>query len=150
MRQIGQVPSIEKLSLANTGVRGLEPLRRLRRLQLLIVPSNPVGDGELDYLKDVPIEAVFLEGTQVTDAGVARLQGTRTLREVRLGPTISPDAAALQRSIPGLRVTYREPGPPETPGTPRRIRFPFPRPPAPTPSPQGPLPPGTPANPDDF
>ena len=54
------------------------------------------------------LEALVVENTSITDAGLMHLKGLKRLRELRIVNTAVTDAGvkALQAALPNLKVEY--------------------------------------------
>lgn len=79
-------------------LKGLEPLGRLRTLQL---SGAPVTDAGLEHVgRAGSLWNIFLDNTEITDAGLAHLQGLRHLRSLRLqGTKVTAAGMALVKNF---------------------------------------------------
>jgi hypothetical protein len=102
--------SVELLGLGGTRTAGgLRHLRGLTRLRVLSLYGTHVGDRDLEHILHLPIEYLNIAATDVTDAGVLRLKGHKTLRELTVDGSISADVGReLARANPRLRIDYHD------------------------------------------
>jgi hypothetical protein len=83
------------VNLADTSVTdaGLEHLKGLRQLRMLILGSTQVTDAGLEHLDGLNrLQVLYLMNTQVTDAGLKHLNGLSQLQEFVLSNTRVTDA----------------------------------------------------------
>jgi eukaryotic-like serine/threonine-protein kinase len=62
----------------------LQYLSRQRRLLGLSLVGNPIGDRLFDYIKDLPLHSLSLNGTNVTDKGLVSASNMITLEDIDL------------------------------------------------------------------
>ncbi len=90
------LPELKSLELYGTLVQGpgLKELQALPKLEILFVTDANLTDDDLEYLSGLRLQALGLERTRVTDAGIAQLRAIMPhLRFIRLAGTQFTDAA---------------------------------------------------------
>lgn len=94
---IGSLTALEAVSLANTHVRISESsgtiLRNFPNLRVLYLSNTPLDDKGLERLVECKgIHDLFLDGTKITDAGLASLTNLPNLEELFLANTAITDS----------------------------------------------------------
>ena len=85
----------------------LDVLARLPGLQVLVLNGTRVTDTGLAYLGSMmSLQKLYLLGTKVTDTGLKELKELKGLRELNLGDTKVTDAGVkeLQAALPGVEI----------------------------------------------
>lgn len=80
LRQLGNFPDLQVLSLANAGItdNGVQSLSSLSKLKSLNLMHCPITDAGLQYLIEMPnLQRVNLEGTKTSVQGARDLQTLR-------------------------------------------------------------------------
>jgi hypothetical protein len=105
---------LESLYLFRTPVDDLSPIRQLTGLKRLILGFTEVTNAGVAAVEGFrELSSLDLMATPVSDAGLGRMRGLTKLRSLRLNATqVSDDAIAkLQRELPSLKiVAWNRPG----------------------------------------
>ena len=101
---LGAMVAMEELSLRDTGITSLEPLRGSTNLKHLDLVGSPIDDRGLRTVAEFQkLELLWLGGSQVSDAGLAHLKALPNLRILDLDRTKVGDAGlAFVCSLPRI------------------------------------------------
>jgi hypothetical protein len=117
---LGTMPTLRRLNLADCPLNDadLDRLLTLKDLSTLNVAGTKIGDAGVRKLSVLPLRALWLAGTGVTDAAVADLRGLTSLKVLDLGGTaVTADGLRrLKAALPGCNITPEPPPPPAAPG----------------------------------
>ncbi|MGH9657808.1 MAG: hypothetical protein ACRD96_04635, partial [Bryobacteraceae bacterium] len=101
LRDLSRLAKLERLralDLSRTPInaKGLEAVARIPRLrELRLVLARNIDDAAAPVLASMKLEALYLAGTGLTDAGLAKLHDAKSLRMLTLGST-KVTAAAVE------------------------------------------------------
>lgn len=103
--ELAKVPNIDSLNfMDNISIRGIEPLRELQKLQVIIAAKTAIGD--LSPLKEHrEIRWLDISNTHVSD--ISMLTGFTKLKELRADNTNIQNIDALA-AIPGIQKIYAD------------------------------------------
>jgi hypothetical protein len=104
----GHVTAITLIGSSRTTNTTLAEVGRLNHLQKLWLDFTQVTDAGLVHLQGLTnLSTLTLNGTQVTDAGLVHLKGLTNLSDLWLNGTQVTDAGVdeLKRSLPSLRIS---------------------------------------------
>jgi len=109
---VGKLSHLEMLDLRDTRITdaGLQHLRGLNRLKVLILTGTAVTDQGLAPLGDMPqLTVLSLEETKITDRGLQQLKGLANLGWLNLSATQITDAGlSCLKEYPSLDVLVLE------------------------------------------
>lgn len=91
------------------GIEGLSGLRQLRELRASTASNSPLTDASLAAIAKLErLEKLGIAGTGFTDAGIERLAGMRTLRELAVGagPQVTDAGLAKLAGLEKLERLY--------------------------------------------
>lgn len=106
-KHLRRLTRLRYLSLEDTPIQGGNLLRLTvpGTLKELLLENCPITDADLVYLKALPLECVILDGTRITDAGMAELGQMVTLQVLHIRGTAITDAGLQHLS--GLRNLFK-------------------------------------------
>jgi hypothetical protein len=90
---VARLPSLRDLTLDKCGVLSLLPLSQASTLRHLSLDDTPVADGELENLADLALETISLNDVPITDEGITHVCRNAQLRRVWLAGTAITDAS---------------------------------------------------------
>jgi len=104
LRELEQLQGLDLESCTSITDAGLEHVRRLTRLQVLFLDGTQVTDAGLTYLQDLKqLEELSLG--QVSDVGIVQLKEVRQLRVLHLNGTQISDGGLIPlRDLPNLET----------------------------------------------
>ena len=93
LRHIQGLTGLKRLGATRTGIRDLEPLKRLPQLESLSVPEE-IDDAQIAHLETLTnLNCLILECTQITDDAVAHLRNMKRLERLDIHKTKVSDAS---------------------------------------------------------
>ncbi len=103
------VTQLRVLILTDTGVTdaGLEYLKCVTQLRVLGLCGTKITDAGLEHVKELSqLQLLLLAGTKITDAGLEHLKGLTQLRWLYLGgsETTMAGIERLQHSLPNCKI----------------------------------------------
>lgn len=115
LKTIGKLTNITHLNLYQSRIRALHILDQLKKLVEVDLGSMAISDKELrTWKKGDELEKLFLEGTRVTDIGVAELARFPKLKLLTLQSTkVTTKVYEAISHLPSLETVYLgvDPGP---------------------------------------
>lgn len=109
--EMAKLPLLSGMGFKGTGITAadLQPFTSHKRLTGLVLTGNPtIDDNAMDVVVTMKaVRYLDLRGTSVTDEGLAKLRGAKSLTEVKCADTKStPEGAeALRKVLPKCKVT---------------------------------------------
>jgi hypothetical protein len=93
-----------RAKMTGTGFKNLSHLNKLTWLDLC---GAGITDEAMIYLARMPdLDAINLQGTQVTVAGLETLRGSKTLRRLYVDPSLGPGVARLRQLMPQCSIDF--------------------------------------------
>lgn len=109
LKSIGAMVNLKYLGTVKTAITDFTPVRKFVKLELINVPTN-FGDDQIHHLKGLPkLTNIGLDGSQVTDEGMALIGSMKNVRWLAIRDTAVTDAGlASLKGLPLLGYLHLE------------------------------------------
>lgn len=107
LQHVGCLYRLGTLNLANCNIadRQLQFVTDLPNLTTLVLTGTPITDNGLVHLRAIPVEALYLNATRISDAGLDHLAGLHSVKILDLSNT-SLTNAGVAKLRPLIGVTW--------------------------------------------
>jgi hypothetical protein len=108
LRRLAPLDQLEELNVANMGMGSTAAVHiahTFPRLRKLYIDNSSIGDlGVIELARMPALQTLTLNGTRVTDKGLAAVPHLKTLEELQLSFDITDHSAKILSRCKGLRV----------------------------------------------